>query len=43
MFVLAGAFAGSAWTAVDSLVGRVLLAGGLVVLVASLLRGPRHG
>jgi membrane protein DedA with SNARE-associated domain len=38
-FVLAGALAGTAWTTLDSLLGRGLLAGGLVVLAASLLRG----
>jgi membrane protein DedA with SNARE-associated domain len=41
-FVLVGALAGSAWTRVDSLIGRVLLAGGLLVLAASLLRGHRR-
>lgn len=37
-FVLTGMLAGSAWTAVGSLAGRVLLASGLLVLAASLLR-----
>jgi membrane protein DedA with SNARE-associated domain len=40
-FVLLGALAGDAWTAVDTLVGRVLLACGLLVLAASLPRGRR--
>ena len=42
VFVLLGAVAGSAWTTVDSLAGRVLLAGGLLLLGASLLRGSRR-
>lgn len=37
-FVLVGALAASAWTTVDSLLGRVLLAGGLMLLAATLLR-----
>jgi membrane protein DedA with SNARE-associated domain len=37
-FVLLGALAGSAWTTVDSLLGRVLLVGGLLVLAATLIR-----
>lgn len=41
-FVLLGTLAGSAWTAVDSLLGRVLLAGGLLVLAATLLRRGPH-
>ncbi len=36
-FVLAGALAGSAWSTIGSLLGRVLLAAGLLILVASLL------
>ena len=41
-FVLLGALAGSAWTTVNSLLGRVLLAGGLLVLTASVLRRRSH-
>lgn len=41
-FVLVGALAGSAWTTVDSVIGRVLVAGGLLVLTVSLLRGRRR-
>lgn len=37
-FVLAGLLAGSAWATVDSVIGRVLLGSGLLVLAASLLR-----
>ncbi len=37
-FVLVGVVAGGAWTAVSSLLGRVLLGVGAVILVASLLR-----
>jgi membrane protein DedA with SNARE-associated domain len=40
-FVLAGVLAASAWTTVDSVVGRILLAIGVVVLAASLTRKPR--
>ena len=36
-FVLVGALAGSAWTAIDTIVGRGLLVGGLAVLAGSLL------
>ena len=42
VFVLVGALAGSAWTAVDSLLGRVLLALGAVVIAASMIRRPRR-
>ena len=42
-FVLAGLLAGTAWTEVSSLAGRVLLAVGVVVLVLSLSRRHRHG
>jgi membrane protein DedA with SNARE-associated domain len=38
-FVIAGALAGTAWTTLGSLLGRGLLAGGLLVLAVSLLRG----
>ena len=41
-FVLFGALAGSAWTTVDSLLGRVLLAGGLLILAASLAGRHPH-
>ena len=41
-FVLLGALTGRAWTAVDSLVGRVLLAGGVLVLAATFLAGHRR-
>jgi membrane protein DedA with SNARE-associated domain len=41
-FVLVGALVGSAWTTVDSLLGRVVLAGGLLVLAATLLRKRPH-
>lgn len=37
-FVLLGALAGTAWTTVDSLLGRILLAGGLLVVAATLIR-----
>jgi membrane protein DedA with SNARE-associated domain len=37
-FVLAGMLAGSAWSSVDSVVGKVLLAVGVVVLVLSVSR-----
>jgi membrane protein DedA with SNARE-associated domain len=40
-FVLAGMLAGSAWVAINSVVGRVLLGAGLFALAASLLRRPR--
>jgi membrane protein DedA with SNARE-associated domain len=40
-FVLAGMLAGSAWSSIDSVVGKVLLAVGVVVLVLSVSR--RHG
>lgn len=39
-FVLAGALAGSAWTTINSLIGRALLACGVITLAASLIR--RH-
>jgi membrane protein DedA with SNARE-associated domain len=42
-FVFLGALAGSAWTTVDSLVGRVLLSGGLLLLAASVHRRRRRG
>ncbi len=38
VFVVAGVLAGNAWSTVDSLGGRLLLVGGLVVLAASLVR-----
>lgn len=41
-FVTVGVLAGSAWTTIDSLVGRVLLAGGLLVLAATLIRRRPH-
>jgi membrane protein DedA with SNARE-associated domain len=42
-FVLLGAVTGTAWTAVDSVLGRVLLGAGLVVLLLSLgRRGKVH-
>ena len=41
-FVLAGLLAGAAWTEVSSLVGRVLLGVGVVVLVLSVSRRQRH-
>jgi membrane protein DedA with SNARE-associated domain len=40
-FVLAGLLAGDAWSGVSSLVGRVLLGVGVVVLVLSLARRRR--
>lgn len=40
-FVLVGELAGSAWTVVDSVVGKALLVAGVVVLVMSLAR-KRH-
>jgi membrane protein DedA with SNARE-associated domain len=42
-FVLAGLLAGTAWTEVSSLAGRVLLGVGVVVLVLSVSRRHRHG
>lgn len=41
-FVLLGALAGSAWTTIDSVAGRVMLASGLLVLAATLLRRRPH-
>lgn len=41
--VLLGALAGSAWTTIDSVAGRVLLASGLLVLAATLLRRRQGG
>lgn len=41
-FELLGALAGSAWTTVDSLLGRVLLASGLLALAATLIRRRPH-
>ncbi|HSZ14128.1 MAG TPA: DedA family protein [Solirubrobacteraceae bacterium] len=41
-FVLAGMLAGSAWTAVSSVVGRVLLVVGVAVLVLSVARVQRQ-
>lgn len=41
-FLLLGAIAGSAWTTIGSLAGRLLLAGGVLLLAWSLLRGRRH-
>lgn len=40
-FVLAGMFVGSAWTAVDSVLGRALLVLGLLTLAASVVRRRR--
>ena len=40
-FVLAGVLAANAWTTVDSVVGRVLLAIGIGLLAASLIRTRR--
>jgi membrane protein DedA with SNARE-associated domain len=40
-FVLAGMLAGTAWAAISSLLGKVLLGVGLVVLVLSLSRVQR--
>jgi membrane protein DedA with SNARE-associated domain len=42
MFVLAGMLAGSAWSSTSSVVGRVLLGVGVVVLVLSLSRRAGH-
>lgn len=41
-FVLAGMLLGSAWVAVDSVLGRVLLAAGVVVVALSVLRRRHH-
>jgi membrane protein DedA with SNARE-associated domain len=41
-FVLAGMLAGSAWTAVSSILGRVLLVVGVAVLVLSVARVQRR-
>jgi membrane protein DedA with SNARE-associated domain len=41
-FVLVGLLAGAAWTEVSSLVGRVLLGVGVIVLVLSVSRRHRH-
>ncbi|MGP0100798.1 MAG: DedA family protein [Solirubrobacteraceae bacterium] len=41
-FVLAGLLAGAAWTSISSLLGRVLLGVGVVVLALSLARRKRH-
>jgi membrane protein DedA with SNARE-associated domain len=41
-FILAGLLAGDAWNAIGSLLGRVLLVAGIVVLALSLTRGARH-
>lgn len=41
-FVLIGELAGSAWTTIDSVLGHVLLGGGLLVLAATLLRRRPH-
>ncbi len=41
-FVLLGALVGSAWATIDSIAGRVLLASGLLVLAATLLRRRPH-
>jgi membrane protein DedA with SNARE-associated domain len=41
MFVLAGMLAGSAWSSISSLLGRVLLVVGVLVLVVSLSRRHR--
>ncbi len=42
-FVLAGMLAGSAWSSIDSVVGKVLLVVGVVVLVVSVSRRQRPG
>jgi membrane protein DedA with SNARE-associated domain len=42
-FVLVGLLAGDAWVALSSLIGRVMLAAGLVVLALTLLHQPRDG
>jgi membrane protein DedA with SNARE-associated domain len=42
-FVLAGMLAGSAWGAIDSVLGKVLLVVGVVVLVLSVSRRRRPG
>jgi membrane protein DedA with SNARE-associated domain len=41
-FVVAGVLAANAWTALHSILGRALLAVGLLVLAASVLRGHRR-
>lgn len=41
-FIVAGMLAGNAWTALDSVLGRALLAIGLLVLAKLVLRGHRH-
>ncbi|HLH14520.1 MAG TPA: DedA family protein [Solirubrobacteraceae bacterium] len=41
-FVLVGLLAGTAWSSIGSLTGRVLLGVGLMVLAASLSRRVRH-
>ncbi len=41
-FIVAGALAANAWTALHSILGRALLAVGLVVLGVSALRGHRR-
>jgi membrane protein DedA with SNARE-associated domain len=40
-FVLVGLLASDAWTTIDSLLGRVLLVVGLLVLILSFVRGGR--
>jgi membrane protein DedA with SNARE-associated domain len=40
-FILVGLVAGSAWTAISSLLGRVLLVAGVLILAASLVRRRR--
>jgi membrane protein DedA with SNARE-associated domain len=41
-FILVGLLAGAAWTEISSLIGRVLLAVGLLVIALSFLHGRRH-
>jgi membrane protein DedA with SNARE-associated domain len=41
-FVLVGLLAGDAWVALSSLIGRVMLAAGLLVLALTLLHHPRE-
>ena len=42
-FILVGLLAGAAWTEISSVLGRVLLVLGIVVLAFSLLHGRRPG
>jgi membrane protein DedA with SNARE-associated domain len=41
-FILVGLLAGAAWTEISSLIGRVLLAVGLLLIALSFLHGRRH-